>query len=78
MSKFRYALRAPETKRQYPQRFKALLDFLQLEGPLEQQAKLFLSKALLSTQWAENMLMNFIVFQRDRVKSGITKPDHCE
>ncbi len=70
MSAFMYALKAPETKRQYPQRFKTFLDFLQLEGPLEQQAKEFLSKARLSPQWAENMLMKFIVFQLERVKSG--------
>jgi hypothetical protein len=42
---FSYALKAPETKRQYPRRFKMFVDFLKLEGPLEEQAKQFLLKA---------------------------------
>jgi hypothetical protein len=35
---FMYALKAPETRRQYPQRFKMFLDYLKLEGALEKQA----------------------------------------
>ena len=42
---FSYTLKAPETKRQYPRRFKMFVDFLKLEGPLEEQAKPFLLKA---------------------------------
>jgi hypothetical protein len=42
---FSYTLKAPETKRQYPRRFKMFVDFLKLEGPLEEQAKQFLLKA---------------------------------
>ena len=30
---FLYALKAPETKRQYPRRLKVFLDFLQLDSP---------------------------------------------
>jgi hypothetical protein len=41
LSNFMYALKAPETKRQMPGRLKILLDFLHLEGTLEQQAKIF-------------------------------------
>ena len=40
-----YALKAAESRRQYPQRFKMFLDYLKLEGALEKQAKQFLSKA---------------------------------
>ncbi|MGN6560942.1 MAG: hypothetical protein ACTHJ2_10540, partial [Candidatus Nitrosocosmicus sp.] len=36
---FSYALRAPETKRQYPKRLKMFMDFVHLEGDLKQQAK---------------------------------------
>jgi hypothetical protein len=70
MSHFMYALKAPETKRQYPNRFKTFLDFLGLKGSLEDQAKEFLIKARANTQWAEIELMKFIMFQKERVLSG--------
>jgi hypothetical protein len=43
LSVFLFALKAPETKRQYPRRAKVFLDFLKLEEPLVKQAKKFLS-----------------------------------
>ena len=33
IDKFLYALKAPETKRQYPRRLKVFLDFLHIESP---------------------------------------------
>jgi integrase len=63
-----YALKAPETRRQYPQRFKMFLDYLKLQGSLEKQARQFLSKARNDPQWAEENFMQFIGFQIDRVK----------
>jgi hypothetical protein len=39
LAMFLYALKAPETKRQYPRRFKVFLDFLHLEGTFEEQIK---------------------------------------
>jgi integrase len=65
---FSYALKAPETKRQYPRRFKMFVDFLKLEGPLEEQAKQFLLKARKNQQWAQDSLMKFIEFQKERCK----------
>jgi hypothetical protein len=41
MTIFMYALKAPDTRRQYPQRFKMFLDYLKLEGALEKQASCF-------------------------------------
>ncbi len=35
MTIFMYTLKAPDTRRQYPQRFKMFLDYLKLEGALE-------------------------------------------
>jgi hypothetical protein len=32
LSKFMYGLKSKESRRQYPQRFKMFLDFLELEG----------------------------------------------
>jgi hypothetical protein len=70
ISVFLYALRAPETRRQYPRRLKVFLDYLKLEGPIEQQANEFLAKAKLNPQWAQNSLMQFIAFQKERAMNG--------
>ena len=70
MTIFMYALKAPDTRRQYPQRFKIFLDFLKLEGALEKQARYFLSKARNNPQWAEESFMRFIGFQIERTKRG--------
>jgi hypothetical protein len=70
LSVFLYALRAPETRRQYPRRAKVFFDFLKLEGPLEGQARDFLSKAKQDPQWAQSSLMQFIVFQKERARAG--------
>jgi hypothetical protein len=47
MSTFTYALKAPETRRQYPRRLTVFFDYLKIEGPIEVQAKEFLMKASL-------------------------------
>jgi hypothetical protein len=39
LANFMYAPKAPETKRQWPRRLKMFLDFLQLDGSLEEQAR---------------------------------------
>ena len=57
MTIFMYALKAAESRRQYPSRFKIFLDYLQLEGPLGKQARQFLSKAKNDPQWAEENFM---------------------
>jgi integrase len=68
LSMFLYALKAPETKRQYPRRFKVFLDFLKLEGTFEEQAKQFLMKARTNPQWAQDNFMQFIAFQIGRAR----------
>jgi integrase len=67
MSVFMYALRAPESRRQYPRRFKVFLDYLGLEGSIEDQARQFVDKARNNPKWFHQSLMNFIVFQKERV-----------
>ncbi|MFY9872310.1 MAG: hypothetical protein WAK17_21585, partial [Candidatus Nitrosopolaris sp.] len=59
LTNFMYALKAPETKRQWPRRLKILLDFLHLEGTLKQQAKLFATEAREEPQWIQDKLMQF-------------------
>ena len=70
LSVFLYALKAPETKRQYPRRLKVFLDFLKLDGTMEQQSKEFLEKAKQNPQWAQHSLMQFIALQNKRAKKG--------
>jgi len=70
LSVFTYALNAPESKRQYPKRFKVFLDFLKINGDLNIQAKKFLSKARNDPKWAQDSLMGFIMFQIQRTRRG--------
>jgi integrase len=69
---FMYALKAPETKRQWPRRLKTFFDFLPFEGvtTIEGQAKLFVYKARRDPQWAQNSLMRFITYQLARIQRG--------
>lgn len=67
LTNFMYALKAPETKRQWPRRLKILLDFLHLEGNLKQQAKLFVTEAREEPQWVRDQLMQFFSYQIERV-----------
>ena len=45
LSQFMYSLKAPETRRQWPQRLKMFFDFLKIDGGLDHQAKCFADKA---------------------------------
>jgi hypothetical protein len=66
LSIFLYALKAPETRRQYPRRLKVFLDFLRFEGNLEQQSKEFLEKAEQNPQWAQ---FSYAIYSPSKVKS---------
>jgi integrase len=70
MSSFMYALRAPDTRRQYPRRFQFFLNFLTLSGTLHDQARDFVSKARENPMWVQESLMSFIDYQKERVKRG--------
>jgi hypothetical protein len=70
---FLYALRAPESKRQYPRRLKVFLDYLTNKGELrtdvlEDQCKQFMIKTKENSKWANNQLMEFVLFQKNRVE----------
>ena len=67
---FKYGLRAPDTRRQYPRRFQYFLNFLRLPGAIEEQAKQFITKARENPMWAQENLISFIQFQKDRVTRG--------
>ena len=46
LSQFMYSLKAPETRRQWPQRLRTFFDFLEIEGDLDHQAKYFAAENL--------------------------------
>ena len=70
MTVFTYALKAPESKRQYPRRLKIYLDHLGLEGNIEEQAEQFYLRAVSNHAWAEESLMAFIAYEKERSKNG--------
>lgn len=70
MTVFTYALKAPESKRQYPRRLKIFLDYLGLEGNIEEQAEQFYSSAISNHVWAEESLMAFIAYEKERSRNG--------
>ncbi|MGA9317065.1 MAG: hypothetical protein WBV84_03310, partial [Nitrososphaeraceae archaeon] len=71
MSRFMYALKSRETRRQYPQRLKVFLDFLDPSGGiLDEQALQFLDKVRQDPRWFEDRFMDFIGFQLARVSRG--------
>ena len=69
LSVFLYALKAPETRRQYPRRLKVFLDYMKLEGPIEQQAVQFLTLIKQNSQWLQSSLIQFISFQKERASN---------
>lgn len=72
MLAFTFALRASETKRQWPKRLKIFFDFLNLEDAttIEEQANQFVIKAKQNLQWAHETFIQFISFQLERIKQG--------
>lgn len=78
ISNFLFALKSPESRRQYPRRLKMFFDFdLDKSLPLEEQANLFLTKASTKknsnrgTQWATQYFIQFIQFQKERVEKKV-------
>ena len=56
IERFLLALKAPESKRQYPKRLESFFDFLKLEGSFEQKTMTFYSmiKAPRESEWLTN------------------------
>ena len=66
-SAFEYALKAPETQRQWPRRLDVFLTFLQLEGQdvNERTNKLYDLIQLEGPEWLQSHLIDFIYFQKN-------------
>ena len=72
LAMFMYALKAPESKRQYPKRLKVFLDFSTLKNELssldlENQCIEFMANSQRDSKWANNKLMEFVLYQKERV-----------
>jgi hypothetical protein len=66
-NRFLYALKAPKSKRQYPRRLEVFLNFIDIEGLNLQEKICNLSKKGKSdTEWMQDSLIDFIVFQKER------------
>ncbi len=70
LQQFTYALRAPETKRQYPRRLKVFMDFVKLEGDLKQQAKALKERIQNNKDWFKISLIRFFEFQKERARKN--------
>jgi integrase len=67
---FTYALRAPETKRQYPKRLKMFMDFVKIEGDLKQQSKTLKEKIKEEPEWFKVSLIRFFEYQKERARKN--------
>jgi hypothetical protein len=71
LSQFLYALKAPETKRQWPNRLKVVFDFLGLHGTLDEQAKQFTTLYKLgSIPLVQDRIIEFISYEVQRSGKG--------
>lgn len=68
-SSFEYALKAPETKRQWPRRLDVFLTFLQLDGHdvKERSNNLYDEVKTEGIDWLQSHIIDFIYFQKQRV-----------
>ena len=67
---FLYALRSPISKKKYPQRLRVFLRFLGFNGVFKDDALEFLKKAREDPEWVEDMLMQFISSQIEKLNRG--------
>ena len=70
LTNFLFALKAPETKRQYPKRLEVFLDFLNLEGSFENEVLMFYRKSINNPTWLSQKLIEFIQYQKQRVQKN--------
>lgn len=69
--RFVYALKAPETKRQYPKRLEVFLDYLKFHGStIEEKANEFYEFIRRDPKTFQSALLNYILFQNNRAKNS--------
>jgi len=64
-------MRGQDNQRQYPKKLKLLFDFLNLPGSssLEEQGQIFLQKARENQYWAQDSIMSYLNYQKQRFYS---------
>jgi integrase len=71
LSQFLYALKAPETKRQWPNRLKVVFDFFGLGGNLDEQAKKFMTLCYEGgTALVQGKIIAFTYYEVQRAQKG--------
>jgi len=61
-----YSIKSPATKEKYLLRLAKFLDYIGLQGTLEDKARAFAKKGRLGGTWAFGCIIRFIQFQKDR------------
>ena len=67
LQNFLYALKAPDSKRQYPRRFEYFLDYLKLTGTLKEKCLIFYEQAKQEPLWTQHQIMQYIEYQKERI-----------
>jgi len=70
LQNFLYALKAPDSKRQYPRRFEYFLDYLGLKGTLKEKCIIFYEQAKHEPLWTQHQIMQYVEFQKERAEKG--------
>jgi hypothetical protein len=70
LQNFLYALKAPDSKRQYPRRLEYFFDYLGLKGTLKEKCLIFYKQAKNDLRWTQHQLMLYIEYQKERVEKG--------
>lgn len=70
LTNFLFALKAPESKRQYPKRLEVFLNFLNYKGSFEEKVNQFYMQAKKKPNWLYLQLIKFSDYQKTRVKNG--------
>jgi hypothetical protein len=60
-----YAMRSPATKEKYLMRLGKFLEFLHLQGTLEDRARFFARKGKYDSAWAFNCILEFLQTQKE-------------
>ena len=70
LQNFLYALKAPDSKRQYPRRLEYFFDYLGLDGTLKEKCIIFYNQAKTDLLWTQHQVMQYIEFQKERAEKG--------
>ena len=67
---FLYAMKAQETKRQYPHRLDKFLTFMNLQGTIQEKCARLYETAIKNINLFQSNIIRFINFQKERIGRG--------